>query len=67
MNSIDEARDQIENLLTPSLRRDLEEQLSHLYARTRRRVERDLRAYGEEEAADGLAGSVSVWAGATIG
>ncbi len=54
MNAIDEARDQIENLLTPSLRRDLEEQLSHLYSRTRRRVERDLRSYGEAEAADGL-------------
>ncbi len=38
MNSIDEAHDQIDNLLTPTLRRDLADQLSHLFARTRRRV-----------------------------
>jgi hypothetical protein len=56
MNSIDEARDQIDNLLTPTLRRDLEDQLFHLFTRTRRRVDRDLRAHGEAEAADALPG-----------
>ena len=50
MSSIDEARDQIDNLLTPTLRRDLTDQLSYLFARTRRRVARDLRAHGEAEA-----------------
>jgi hypothetical protein len=54
MNSIDEGRDQIENLVTPSLERDLEEQLPHPFARTRRRIDRDLGAHGETEAADGL-------------
>jgi hypothetical protein len=54
MNSIDEARDEIENLLTPTLRRDLDDQLSRLFARTRRRVDRDLRAHGEAGAADAL-------------
>jgi hypothetical protein len=54
MNSIDEARDEIENLLTPTLRRDLDHQLFRLFARTRRRVDRDLRAHGEQDAADAL-------------
>ena len=51
MDSIDDARAEIEDKLTPTLRRDVEEALPRLYANTRKRVLRDLERYGEHEAA----------------
>jgi hypothetical protein len=40
--------------LTPSLRRDLEQELEELYARARQQAEGSLRDYGEDGAADAL-------------
>ena len=54
MDSVDDARAEIEDKLTPSLRRDVEEMLPRLYARMRKRVVRDLEKYGEHEAARSL-------------
>jgi hypothetical protein len=54
MDSIDDARAEIEDKLTASLRRDVEEMLPRLYARTLKRVVRDLQRHGEDEAARSL-------------
>jgi hypothetical protein len=54
MDSIDDARAEIEDKLTPTLRRDIEEMLSRLYANARKRVVRDLDKYREQGAARAL-------------
>ena len=54
MASIGEARDTLGDKLSPTLRRDAEENLSKLYADGRRRADRDLCRYGEPAAAEAL-------------
>jgi hypothetical protein len=51
MDSIDDARAEMEDKLTASLRRDIEATLPRLYASTRKRVARDLEKYSERDAA----------------
>jgi hypothetical protein len=51
MDSIDDARAEIDDKLTPTLRRDIDEALPRLYASVRQRVLRDLEKYGERSAA----------------
>jgi hypothetical protein len=53
-NSVRTQRRELENVLTPTLRRRLEEDLGRLYGRVRRDVVESLRDYGEHEAADAL-------------
>jgi hypothetical protein len=50
MDSIDDARAEIDDKLAPSLRRDIEAALPRLYTVTRKRVIRDLGKYGEQAA-----------------
>ena len=45
--TIDDQRDELELVITPSLRRELEQTLSDRYARARRRAANDLARYGE--------------------
>jgi Domain of unknown function DUF29 len=45
--TIDDQREELELVLTPSLRRELEQTLSERYARARRRAAKDLARYGE--------------------
>jgi len=47
-------RREMENVITPSLRRDLEQELGRLYRRVRRDLADTLRDYGEHAAADAL-------------
>jgi hypothetical protein len=54
LDSVDDARAEIEDKLTPTLRRDIEEKLPRLYAITRKRVVRDLEKYNERGAAQSL-------------
>ncbi|HTT78146.1 MAG TPA: DUF29 domain-containing protein [Stellaceae bacterium] len=54
MDSIDDARAEIEDKLTPTLRRDIDETLPRLYANARKPVVRDLEKYGEHHAAASL-------------
>ena len=54
IDSVDDARAEIEDRLTATLRRDTGEALPRLYATTRKRVARDLESYGEHEAAQSL-------------
>jgi hypothetical protein len=54
LNSIDNARAEIDELMTESLRPDAQARLDHLYRQVLRRVRRDLEAYGETEAAAAL-------------
>jgi hypothetical protein len=49
--TIDRAREELEDMLTASLRRDLERHLAVLQKRARRRAARSFLGYGEEEAA----------------
>ena len=51
MDEIDEFRDQIERKLSPTIRRHLKRELGNLFARARRRVQRKMRRYDEEEGA----------------
>jgi len=51
MNSIDDARGRIEDMLTATIRRDLEAYLPRLFERARRKVVRELSAHGEHDAA----------------
>ena len=53
MDSIDDARAEIDDKLTPTLRHDIEEMLPRLYVVSRKRVLRDLEKYAEHEAAQG--------------
>jgi hypothetical protein len=50
MSSIIEARSVLENKLSPSLRRDLDEALPRLYATARKQAALELQEYGEREA-----------------
>lgn len=52
--SIIDARSELRDDLTPSLRRDLEASLPELYAQARRDTAHRLRLYGESAAADAL-------------
>ena len=54
MASIAEARDTLEDQITPTLRRDAEAMLAKLYAGGRNRAELGLRGCGETEAAGAL-------------
>ncbi len=54
VDTIVEHRRRLELDLTPRLRQILEEELSRVYALTRRGTERKLRAHGEHAAADAL-------------
>ena len=51
MDSIDDARAEIEDKLTATIRRDIETALPRLYTATRRRVVRELGDFGERDAA----------------
>jgi hypothetical protein len=51
MNSVDDARAEIEDRLSPSLRRDIEESLPRLYNKVKKSAARDLAHYGEHAAA----------------
>ena len=57
MDSVDEARAEIDDKLTPALRRDLDEALPRLYASVQKRALRDLQQYGECAAAGSLPGT----------
>jgi hypothetical protein len=54
MDSVIEARAELDDKLSPSLRRDIEEALARLYAVARKRVALDLSKFGERGAARGL-------------
>jgi vacuolar-type H+-ATPase catalytic subunit A/Vma1 len=54
LNSIDDAREQLADRLTRTLRRDVERQLPVLYAQVARRVRRDLESYGEASSATAI-------------
>jgi hypothetical protein len=50
LDSVDDARAQLEDKLTPTLRHDVEETLPRLYANAQKRAARDLRKHGELDA-----------------
>jgi Domain of unknown function DUF29 len=54
MNSIDDARGRIDDMLTATIRRDIETCLPRLFERARRKVVRELFAHGEHDAAAAL-------------
>jgi Domain of unknown function DUF29 len=54
MGSIIEARAELDDRLSSTLRRDIEEMLVKLYGQARKRVTVDLQKYGEEKAAVSL-------------
>jgi Domain of unknown function DUF29 len=54
IDEIIDFRDEIEQRLTATLRRDLQRQLPSLYERARRRLERKLTLRGEADLVDGL-------------
>jgi hypothetical protein len=54
MGSIVEARGALEDKMSPSLRRDLEERLVRLYERARKRAALELQNFGEREATSAL-------------
>jgi hypothetical protein len=54
IGTIVDARAELDNKLGPSLRRDLEQALTRLYAGARKRVVADLEKYGEHEAVRSL-------------
>ena len=54
IESIEDAREALEDKLTATLRRDAANTLDELYQRSRRRAARALRQYGEPGAADAL-------------
>jgi len=51
MDSIVEARSELEDKLSPALRRELDERLSRLYAGARKQAALQLQDHGEREAA----------------
>jgi Domain of unknown function DUF29 len=51
-DSIMDARAELDDKLSPSLRRDLEDQLPRLWARARGKVDNGLRRFGESASAD---------------
>jgi Domain of unknown function DUF29 len=54
LDEIDEFRSQIEDKLTPTIRRDLDGELAAIYDRARRNVTRKMRRHGEAAAATAL-------------
>jgi hypothetical protein len=54
LDEVDEFRSQIEDKLTPTIRRDLAAELDAIYDRARRNVARKMRRYGEDAAAADL-------------
>ena len=54
LDEVDEFRSQVEDKLTPSIRRDVAAELDMIYKRARRNVARKMRRYGEEAAAAAL-------------
>ena len=54
LDEVDEFRNQIEDKLTPTIRRDVEAEFDVIYSRARRNVARKMRRYGEEAAAAAL-------------
>jgi Domain of unknown function DUF29 len=54
LNSIDDARGEIEAAITPAIRAEVEPMLPKLFDRARRKAARDLVAHGEKEAARAL-------------
>ena len=54
LDEVDEFRSQIEDKLTPTIRRDVETELAAIYARARRNVASKMRRYGEATAAAAL-------------
>jgi rubrerythrin len=54
IETIEDARETLEDKLTATLRRDAADTLGELYERARKRVERALRQHGEIAAADAL-------------
>ena len=54
MGSIIEARTALEDQLSPSLRRDIEETMPRLYAAARKQAALEVQKYGEHEVARGL-------------
>jgi Domain of unknown function DUF29 len=51
MSSIIDARAELEDKLSPTLRRDIEENLTRLYGHARKQAEVELQAYGEHQVA----------------
>ena len=54
LDSIDQARDELADLLTPALRRDVEDDLVTAFERGKREAAKGLRRHGEHEAAKAL-------------
>jgi hypothetical protein len=54
LDEVDEFRSQIEDKLTPTIRRDVAAELDVIYDRARRNVVRKMRRYGEDAAAAAL-------------
>ena len=54
LNSIDDARGELEQAITPAIRAEVQPRLQDLYARPRRKAARDLTAQGEKDAARAL-------------
>ncbi len=54
LDEVDEFRSQIEDKLTPTIRRDVEAALAAIYGRARRNVARKMRRYGETAAVTAL-------------
>jgi Domain of unknown function DUF29 len=54
LDEVDEFRNQIEDKLTPTIRRDVEVEFDVIYSRARHNMARKMRRYGEETAAAGL-------------
>ena len=54
LDEVDEFRSQIEDKLTPTIRRDVKAELDMIYNRARRNVARKMRRYGEDTAAAAL-------------
>ena len=52
--SVRNARDEVEQRMTPTVRRDVEKQLSKLFEKARRNVADSLEAYREHDALDAL-------------
>jgi hypothetical protein len=54
LDEVDEVRSQVEDKLTPTIRREVAAELDVIYSRARRNVARKMRRYGEEAAAAAL-------------
>ena len=54
LDEVDEFRSQIEDKLTPTIRREVEAELDAIYGRARRNAARKMRRHGEHEAVAAL-------------